>query len=983
MLAMSKRVYPIYLIVCLAYFVGCAQEKKESTQRLFCDAETVLNGQFVSNLEKFENGNTQSDEMAYSGSYSVMLQKGREYGMTYRFNDVKEGERFVIKVKRFSKSGKGSLIAAASKIHLGFFGTQEPTEKKLDGNWEELKLNITIPYGVEKLGVFVGNNTEEPVYFDDLEIIRYAKKDPVYESQAPLQLFLDSLDLAEMIQLRERTLKQGDIIDQKTKKEFDCVLVHDNKHYSGIIRFKGDWTDHLKLSKWSFRVELDGGRTILGKRTFSIQHPSTRGYAKEWLLHELLKKEGVLTTRYEFLPVELNGKNLGLYAFEEHFVKQLLESQNRREGVILKLDEELFWKGMLLKKRENIHHYFPSYRATYFRPFKKKRTLKSKTLRKQLALGNNLLEMYRSMHPNVEQYMDVDLLTKYLAVLTVTNTPLHSIEWHNQRWYVNPVTARLEPIAFDFSDGFSAQSSENEVYKRFMGMNEQSAVELRDYSLAFLLKNPYVQERFIHNLERMLDPEYLQKFLENLSPEINEVDQLLSVEFPEHRVEQKMLLEQAAQAREQFPAFKKWLKSGLNELQPDTSNMRAGLHKEISERLPVRVYREGRQTYTVESYGGHTISVFGYEQKESDDTILLKSPVKIGVTSWLPDRETITLDEMASAFYYRMDETGYIGKTSMLGWPAPKGHSHRQSLSNNAKSLPQAIVRKKDGFRLSTGKHVINELVYIPAGTKLTIEAGTELEFGNTGGILAESPIAFMGNEKSPILIHSNSNKNNGITVLQANGESELNHVHFSGLNRLLLEGWELTGAINFYESDVVINNCKISGARSEDALNIIRSDFELVSSSIENSKSDGFDSDFSTGSVKDCEFHQIGNDAVDFSGSQVKITKCRLKGIGDKAVSVGEASQVEIEDVEISDSEIGIAAKDLSKAVVSNSSISNCKFGYVAYTKKSEYGGATIKTKNVKLENVEKESDIELNSILIKNGEKKPGSEYSRIIKY
>jgi len=30
-------------------------------------------------------------------------------------------------------------------------------------------------------------------------------------------------------------------------------------------------------------------------------------------------------------------------AFEEHFSKELLESQGRREGVIVKFDESLFW----------------------------------------------------------------------------------------------------------------------------------------------------------------------------------------------------------------------------------------------------------------------------------------------------------------------------------------------------------------------------------------------------------------------------------------------------------------------------------------------------------------------------------------------------------------------------------------------------------------------------------------------------------------
>ncbi|MGB0368684.1 MAG: CotH kinase family protein, partial [Flavobacteriales bacterium] len=288
---------------------------------------------------------------------------------------------------------------------------------------------------------------------DDLEILRFEKSEPDYADLSTLKLYLDSLDLAEMTQLKDKAI-EGEVIDDKTKKEFPCILSYRDERFSGTIRFKGDWTDHLKSDKLSYRIELDGGRTIMGKRTFSIQHPGTRGFAKEWLLHKFLQKEGVLTTMYAFLPVEMNEKQLGLYAFEEHFEKQLLESQDRREGVILKFDEELFWQGILLKNRDNIHHHLPNYQASFARPFGKKKISKSKSLTSQLVLGNNLLEMYRNMNPDLPLYLDVDRYARYLALLTLTNSHAHSAEWHNQRWYVNPVTARLEPVVFDISDGF-------------------------------------------------------------------------------------------------------------------------------------------------------------------------------------------------------------------------------------------------------------------------------------------------------------------------------------------------------------------------------------------------------------------------------------------------------------------------------------------------------------------------------------------------
>ena len=69
--------------------------------------------------------------------------------------------------------------------------------------------------------------------------------------------------------------------------------------------------------------------------SFSIQHPKTRSFLKEWVLHKLFKKEQVLTTRYDFVSVSLNGKKLGLYALEEHFRKELLDFYDYEDGPIL------------------------------------------------------------------------------------------------------------------------------------------------------------------------------------------------------------------------------------------------------------------------------------------------------------------------------------------------------------------------------------------------------------------------------------------------------------------------------------------------------------------------------------------------------------------------------------------------------------------------------------------------------------------------
>ena len=61
----------------------------------------------------------------------------------------------------------------------------------------------------------------------------------------------------------------------------------------------------------------------------------------EWLKHKTAKREGVSALRYEYLNVTLNGKDLGIYAIEEHFEKRLIEDNNRREGPIVSFSEDV------------------------------------------------------------------------------------------------------------------------------------------------------------------------------------------------------------------------------------------------------------------------------------------------------------------------------------------------------------------------------------------------------------------------------------------------------------------------------------------------------------------------------------------------------------------------------------------------------------------------------------------------------------------
>jgi hypothetical protein len=226
------------------------------------------------------------------------------------------------------------------------------------------------------------------------------------------------------------------------------------------------------------------------------------------------------------------------------------------------------------------------------------------------------------------------------------------------------------------------------------------------------------------------------------------------------------------------------------------------------------------------------------------------------------------------------------------------------------------------------------------------------------------------GAESQKIRITSSDFTANGFTVLQAGERSKLDHVVFENLNTLNYKGWTLTGAVNFYESDVDISNTIFYRNQCEDALNTIRSDFKLEKATFENIYGDAFDSDFCTGVVSNSLFRNIGNDAIDFSGSQIRIVDTDITEAGDKGISGGENSQLTVENTHITRSNIGLASKDLSTVIVSNSSVYDCNYGIVLLQKKPEYGSAQMILKNTPIRNSKTPNLIEIGSEVIIDGE-------------
>jgi len=151
-------------------------KERQIKQSYKCDAESISkDGQYFitgNDSTLFQNGISRSEDFAHNGKSSSKLNVKVPYGMTISFKDLKNGESFYVTVwRKNSDKVKGELIASSNQ----YYNSDYTILEKDQNGWEKIgkELFITDEMIGNELGLYLYNPAEEPVYFDDLEIIRY------------------------------------------------------------------------------------------------------------------------------------------------------------------------------------------------------------------------------------------------------------------------------------------------------------------------------------------------------------------------------------------------------------------------------------------------------------------------------------------------------------------------------------------------------------------------------------------------------------------------------------------------------------------------------------------------------------------------------------------------------------------------------------------------------------------------------------------
>lgn len=982
------------LFTLLIFCFSCSKRGIIYYESIDCDCENTDNSKFTSvcGNYKFASGKYKTSEKSHSGKYSVLTNKGNPYALEYVIENVKKGEFYKISVWSYSEDKKVSL-AATSGEPIFFSITNRPSVFIESTGWELLTLEfeITEELNNKNIKVFVWNLSETKAFFDDLQIVKYPAKGEFGINDQFLEINIDSINYEKLLTNRNIALSDG-VITKNDSSWIAATMKYGKKDYKIDLRLKGDWVDHLYSEKWSFRIKIKKGKNFKGFKVFSIHAPEARNFLSEWVAHQFFEEEDVLTTRYGFVPVKLNGKSLGIYAYEEHFEKQLIESSKRREGPILKYSEDLMWKVTKEnQKNNNIYSSLPFFKASQIMAFKISEILLNDNIKTQFQIAQNLLFQHKNQMAKISDLFEYDKLARFYALADLFKLDHGCYTWHNLRFYYNPVLSKLEPIMFD---GYADSKTLHWLILPYIGAyyNLYSVADARMQQILHPISDKKFRDLYRQYLVKYTDSLFIDSVFNKININYNANLNLIQKEYPFYYYNKQSIYKNAKIIRDSLNIFlqNEEYYNTIHDSDFPSINTKNDTLPEMVEFIPyyVSVFLESNKNdnyeFAINNFYFKSINLLGFGKTENNILVKLNKVINSSNEKTKSNKLNIKSNDTLNYIFVKPESKDTIIAIKINKWNMPFKHSPRQELEKlNENTFQEFFSQSNNTLILKSKKIIINKNVIIPDGYNVEIADGSEIDILNNALFISYSPIKINGLADNPVIIKSSDKSANGFSIFQAKGKSFLNYVEFDGLNTLNYYGWTLTGAVNFYESDVEITNSSFINNVCEDGLNIIRSNFLVKDSRFENTYGDAFDSDFSNGKVINCRFNNLNNDAIDFSGSVADITSCIISNAKDKGVSGGEKSKMQIKNLTISSCNIGIASKDKSELIVENTSIKSSNYGFVLLQKKPEYGDAKVEATNIILENnksdylIEKGSEFSLNGKEIVGTEKKLAKQF------
>lgn len=681
---------------------------------------------------------------------------------------------------------------------------------------------------------------------------------------------------------RDQAVAQGLLFSSKEDLT-DATIRIDGESYPCRLRLKGDLLDHLRGDRWSFRIILKGGKEWKGMNTFSIHNSQSRSHTAEWIMHALFRQENIITPAYDFINVKLNGKKLGVYAYEHHFENQMLDKNNREPGPILKHNDDAYWENVGAELQN-----FPWVNASEIELFNKSKGSDHK-LRTDYARSRKMLQQFLDNKQSAADVFDLERMAKYYALLDLSHA-WHAQQFTNIRFYFNPLKGKLEPIAFDcFGDYLAAVDQDWEAFGE--GYNEK--IEQADFYNKgnvyhyLLFKNQEFYELYLKYLDSYTDPVFLENFKKKINAELSGRVSFITSDtlYKAHRPDWEILFSKAAFTRKKI------------QPRPHLS-------------LKALRVQDSKSKIELQSFHGFPLEIVGFGNSEEMIDTLGK---RLLLESYNPKIPSTKLRYNQSReidyIYYR---TYGLTETHKTRLSKESAAGEKLSLINarKASNIPSFVKQEGNDYYLPAGQHQLSQPLIIPAGVTLHMSPGAEVTFLAGGKLLSYGAIRALGSAQNPIRLLSDGSAGTGILVSGGKQTSQFQHCAFSGLSHFQEKNISTQGAINLNETTAEFSDCTFTGILAKETISCHHSTMDQQRCTFKQCQGSAIVSKYSTLDLHTVKLRDIGMHGIVVKAGSLNGVNINIKKVLQTAVYASDQAYVYFWTLGVEDAQTGILAK-------------------------------------------------------------------------
>lgn len=767
---------------------------------------------------------------------------------------------------------------------------------------------------------------------------------PVIHNFTPqlLELQINNENFKKIKQKREAALKKGLLFTSRSDLVPADIRIGDES-YAVDLRLKGDLLDHLRGEKWSYRIELKKNARWNRMSEFSVHNSKARSHIAEWLMLQMLSNEGIITPLYDFIKIEENGIAKGVYAYEEHFTDELLLRNKRQIAPILKHNDDAYWENV--QKELEPFYWTKALEIDLFN----KNNSGDPNFMESFEYAKSMLQQFLDKEISAGDIFDLDKMAKYYALMELSHA-FHAQQITNIRFYVNPVTGKLEPIAFDcFGDELPAVSENWEAAGQGINpkVSPRKGYPYGGVYMHLLFQDNIFFKKYMNYLEQFTSPEYLTTIQKRFQHAVNVREAFIKTdkEYIDYNFEFDRVFKKASFTRKK-----------INPL-PNYS-------------LKVFTRNNTRRELSIKSFHYFPMEIigFGNEIKLIDS---ISSGLILEAFNKDVDQESYTLinpNERKYIYYKTIgSDSIFSHQINLLNEPKDDTEALRDNLSFWLDN--KFLKRFKDTLLLTNKKTILTKHMIIPDGYHLKFEPGQIVEFKTGASIISQSNFIANGTKENQIEFIGDGTANQGILINNtSNNASEFSNCRFSNLTEVLYKGVNSTAGLSI-NGTVSMSHCSFQTMLSTHAVSITTGPIMIDNIKMENCVANGLHLVNLNGLCNHSTFSKIGRNALSIHSANVTAFHNDFDQVDNTAIELYDSNESEINSTTIKNSFVGIHIKESEKITATAVDLENIQNGI--QLEGSDSHGTSFETNSFQTVNVGNILTKDNYSSVFINGEK------------